>query len=66
MTDVNVNYNTYNNYATFGNGGGPVSYELKLNFMETKLVFSEDIEAFDSVWGEDDISSGSGYGLMAG
>ena len=66
LTDVNVNYTPDNNYATFGNGGGPVSYELKLNFMETKLVFSEDIEAFDSVWGEDDISSGSGYGLMAG
>tara|TARA_A100001388_G_C28757874_1_gene496010 strand:- start:678 stop:1967 length:1290 start_codon:yes stop_codon:yes gene_type:complete len=66
LTDVNVNYTPDNNYATFGSGGGPVSYELKLNFMETKLVFSEDIEAFDSVWGEDDISSGSGYGLMAG
>ena len=66
LTDVNINYTPDNNYATFGNGGGPVSYELKLNFMETKLVFSEDIEAFDSVWGEDDISSGSGYGLMAG
>ena len=66
LTDVNVNYTPDNNYATFGSGGGPVSYELKLNFMETKLVFSEDIEAFDSVWGEENISSGSGYGLMAG
>ena len=47
LTDVNVNYTPDNNYATFGNNGGPVSYELKLNFMETKLVFAEDIEAFE-------------------
>ena len=43
MTDVNINYTPDNNYATFNQAGGPVSYELKLNFMETKLVFSEEI-----------------------
>jgi len=41
ITDMNVNFTPDNNYSTFS-GGGPVSYELKLNFMETKLVFSED------------------------
>ena len=43
LTDVNINYTPDNNYATFNQAGGPVSYELKLNFMETKLVFSEEI-----------------------
>ena len=69
LTDVNVNYTPDNNYATFGNGGGPVSYELKLNFMETNLVFSEDIEAFDSVFDDGTVSntapSGQQFGPMA-
>ena len=43
LTDVNVNFTPDNNYATFNQAGGPVAYELKLNFMETKLVFSEEI-----------------------
>ena len=43
ITDVGVNYTPDNNYATFENGG-PVAYELKLNFMETKLIFSEEVE----------------------
>jgi len=41
ITDMNVNFTPDNNYSTFS-GGGPVSYELKLNFMETKLVFADD------------------------
>ena len=41
ITDMNVNYTPDNNYSTFA-GGGPVAYELKLSFMETKLVFAED------------------------
>ena len=46
ITDVNVNYTPDNVYATFDptNGlGSPVATELKISFMETKLVFSEDI-----------------------
>ena len=42
ITDVNVNYTPDNVYATFDRSS-PVATELKLSFMETKLVFSEDI-----------------------
>ena len=47
ITDVNVNFTPDNVYATFdpSNGlGSPVATELKISFMETKLVFSEDIK----------------------
>ncbi len=44
LTDININYTPDNNYATFKQGG-PVSYEIKLNFMETKLVFSEEVNS---------------------
>ena len=47
ITDVNVNYTPDNVYATFDSTGGlgsPVATELKISFMETKLVFSEDIK----------------------
>ena len=43
ITDVNVNYTPDGVYATF-NRSSPVAVELKISFMETKLVFSEDIE----------------------
>ena len=43
ITDVNVNYTPDNVYATY-NRSSPVATELKVSFMETKLVFSEDIE----------------------
>ena len=43
ITDVQVNYTPDNNYATLS-GGVPVATELKVSFMETKLVFSEDVE----------------------
>ena len=42
LTDVSVGYTPDNNYATFKKGG-PVAYELKLNFLETKLIYSEEI-----------------------
>ena len=44
-----------------------MSYELKLNFMETKLVFSEDIEAFESVFDPyaNTAPSGQQFGPMA-
>lgn len=47
ITDFNVNYTPDNNYSTFGNEvapGGPVAYEIKISFMETKLVYAEDID----------------------
>ena len=43
ITDVNVNYTPDNVYATF-NQSSPVATELKISFMETKLIFSEDVE----------------------
>ena len=43
ITDVNVNYTPDNVYATFDRSS-PVATELKLSFMETKLVFSEDVQ----------------------
>ena len=42
LTDVSIGYTPDNNYATFKKGG-PVAYELKLNFLETKLIYSEEI-----------------------
>ena len=42
ITDVNVNYTPDNVYATFDRSS-PVATEIKISFMETKLVFSEDI-----------------------
>ena len=42
ITDVNVNYTPDNVYATIDEGT-PVATELKISFMETKLVFSEDV-----------------------
>ena len=47
ITDFNINYTPDNNYATFGNDtapGGPVAYEMKISFMETKLIYAEDIK----------------------
>ena len=43
ITDVNVNYTPDNVYATIDRNM-PVATELKLSFMETKLVFSEDVQ----------------------
>ena len=42
ITDMNVNYTPDGNYSAFVDGH-PVATELKLSFMETKLIFSEDI-----------------------
>ena len=43
ITDVNVNYTPDNVYATIDRNM-PVATELKISFMETKLVFSEDVK----------------------
>lgn len=43
ITDVNINYTADGAYATF-NDGAPVSTELTLSFLESKLVFSDEVE----------------------
>ena len=42
LTDLNINYTPDGNYAAFADGH-PVATEIKISFMETKLIFSEDI-----------------------
>ena len=56
ITDVAVNYTPDGNYAVY-HDGSPVAYELKVNFMETKLLFSEEIPGW---------KDGKSYGMMAG
>ena len=46
ITDVAVNYTPDGNYATYTDGS-PVAVELRVSFMETKLVFAEDIDMED-------------------
>ena len=43
ITDIGINYTPDGNYAVYKDGS-PVAYELKINFMETKLLFSEEID----------------------
>ena len=56
VTDMNINYTPDGNYAVY-NDGSPVAYELKLSFMETKLLFADEIP---EAW------QGGPYGPMAG
>lgn len=44
VTDVEINYTPDGNYAVYKDGS-PVAIQLKINFMETKLMFSEDVES---------------------
>ena len=44
LTRVGVNYTPDGTYATYADGR-PVAIELTLNFVETKLIFRQDIEA---------------------
>ena len=46
ITDVAVNYTPDGNYAVYDDGS-PVAVELAISFMETKLVFAEDIKMED-------------------
>ena len=46
ITDVAVNYTPDGNYAVYDDGS-PVAVELAISFMETKLVFAEDIDMED-------------------
>ena len=43
ITDFKVNYTPENNYATL-NDTFPVAVEIKISFMETKLIFADDID----------------------
>ena len=40
---VEVNYTPDGTYATY-EGGVPAAIELRVNFMETKLVFADEVE----------------------
>ena len=42
ITDFNVNFTPDNNYSTLVDGR-PTAFEIKINFMETKLLYAEDI-----------------------
>ena len=56
VTDMNINYTPDGNYAVY-NDGSPVAYEIKVSFMETKLLFADEIP---EAW------QGGPYGPMAG
>ena len=44
ISRVEVNYTSDGTVATYSDGA-PVAVELSLNFMETKLIFSDEVEA---------------------
>jgi hypothetical protein len=56
ITDVAVNYTPDGNYAIFDDGM-PVAVELRVSFMETKLLFAEDV---GEVYGKPQITAKSG------
>tara|TARA_B100000282_G_C31670107_1_gene461787 strand:- start:673 stop:1104 length:432 start_codon:yes stop_codon:yes gene_type:complete len=56
ITDVAVNYTPDGNYAIFDDGM-PVAVELRVSFMETKLLFAEDV---GEVYGKAQITAKSG------
>ena len=43
ISNVVVNYTPDNTYATYSDGS-PVATEIRLNFQETKLIFSDEVE----------------------
>lgn len=43
ITDVNINYTAAGAYATYGDGA-PVATEITISFLETKLIFSQEVE----------------------
>jgi hypothetical protein len=44
ITDVNINYTAAGAYATVGSEGAPMATELTVSFLESKLVFSEEVQ----------------------
>ena len=43
ISGVEVNYTPDGTYSTYKGTGAPVAVELRVNFMETKLIFSEEV-----------------------
>jgi hypothetical protein len=44
ITDVNINYTAAGAYSTVGVDGAPTAVELTISFLETKLVFSNEVQ----------------------
>ena len=44
ITDVNINYTAAGAYATVGEDGAPAATELTISFLESKLVFSQEVK----------------------
>jgi hypothetical protein len=44
ITDVNINYTAAGAYSTVGTDGAPTAVELTISFLETKLVFSDEVQ----------------------
>lgn len=44
ITDVNINYTAAGAYSTVGNDGSPTATELTVSFLESKLVFSQEVQ----------------------
>jgi hypothetical protein len=44
ITDVNINYTAAGAYSTVGSDGAPTAVELTISFLETKLVFSNEVK----------------------
>ena len=42
LQTAEVNYTSDGTYATYSDGA-PVAVELRLNFMETKLIFADEV-----------------------
>ena len=60
ITDVAINYTPDGNYAVYYDGT-PVAYELKVSFMETKLLFSDEIDTGPDM---NTAPAGQEYGAM--
>jgi hypothetical protein len=44
ITDVNINYTASGAYSTVGIDGAPTAVELSISFLESKLVFSDEVQ----------------------
>ena len=60
ITDVAISYTPDGNYAVYYDGT-PVAYELKISFMETKLLFSDEIDTGPDM---NTAPAGQEYGAM--
>ena len=63
ITDFKVNYTPDNNYASLNNTF-PVAVEINISFLETKLVFAEDIDPTLDPEFHNTAPSGQQYGPM--